>query len=131
MAILSVFVAALAGWMIGAVWYMSLAKAWMEAASIPVGADGKPEGGQSPALIAFGFAMIFLVAALMAHMFGRASITLWHAGLTTGLAVGAFFITPWIALNNSYCGRPAKLTLIDGGYAILACGVMGLILTLF
>lgn len=34
-------------------------------------------------------------------------------------------------INNAYGQRPFKLTLIDGGYAIFGCAVIGLVLGLF
>ena len=52
-------------------------------------------------------------------------------GLLAGLGVGLFFIAPWVAINNAYGQRPIALTVIDGGYAVLACSLMGLVLTLF
>lgn len=48
-----------------------------------------------------------------------------------GPGAGAFFIMPWIAMDYAYSARPRALTLIDGGYAIIGCGIIGLVLTLF
>jgi len=33
-------------------------------------------------------------------------------------------------INNAYTMRPFRLTVIDGGYAIIGCGLIGLVLTL-
>ena len=38
MGVVAVLVAAVAGFAMGAVWYMALARPWMKAAGIPVGA---------------------------------------------------------------------------------------------
>jgi hypothetical protein len=129
MGLLSVLLAAIAAFAAGAVWYMSLAKPWMKDVRMPLGADGKPEGGQDPKVMVFGFVMHLLVAGMMRHVFSLAGIDTAGAGLVAGLGVGLFFITPWIALNNAYAMRPRRLTLIDGGYATLACAIMGLVLT--
>lgn len=131
MEILNILVATVVAFAAGAVWYMKLAEPWMEAAAIPRDAEGKPEGGQSPKLFAIGFLCQLIVAAMMHYVFRLAGITGVVQGTLLGIGVGLFFITPWIALNNSYVMRPNRLTLIDGGYAALACGLMGLVLTLF
>ncbi|WP_406647201.1 DUF1761 domain-containing protein [Aliisedimentitalea scapharcae] len=131
MEFVSVIAAAAAGFALGAVWYGVLADQWMQAANIPRGEDGKPEGGQSPSLFAATFALQLIVAGMMRHVFALAGIDELAKGLVAGLGVGLFFISPWIAINNLYAGRPARLSLIDGGYATLACGAIGLVLSLF
>jgi hypothetical protein len=68
---------------------------------------------------------------MMRHIFGMAGIDSVDKGLIAGLGIGAFFIAPWVLINNAYAIRPFKLTLIDGGYAVLGCGIIGTILTLF
>jgi hypothetical protein len=47
MGFLAVIVAALAGFGVGAAWYMTLARPWMEATGIAMGADGRPAGGSA------------------------------------------------------------------------------------
>ena len=131
MEIINVIVAAVVAFAAGAVWYMKLADHWMEAAAIKKGRDGKPEGGDNPMLYGFTFLMQLIVAGMMRHVFELAGIDTLGKGLVAGLGIGLFFITPWIGINNAYGGRPAKLTMIDGGYATLACTIMGIILVLF
>lgn len=131
MGILSVIVAAIVGFAYGAVHYMTLAKPWMKAAGIPVGADGKPAGERSALpFILSGIAML-VVAGFMRHIFAMAGIDSPGKGLVSGLGIGLFFITPWTMINNAYPGRPFLLTVIDGAYATIGCGLMGLVLTLF
>ncbi len=131
MTILSIILAALASYALGAVWYMSLAKPWMAASGVPVGDDGKPVNSSSPVPYLISLVAMLIVATMMRYGFGVAGVEGVVGGLLGGIAIGAFFITPWIALNNDYSTRPMSLTVIDGGYAILGCGVMGLVLTLF
>lgn len=129
--IANVITATLVAFAAGAVWYMVLAEPWMDAAGIKRGADGKPEGGQTGSMFAVTFAMQLLVAGMMRHVFELGGIDTVGKGLLAGIGIGLFFISPWIAINNIYGMRPAKLTVIDGGYATLACAVMGVVLTLF
>jgi len=130
MEILNVIVAAVAAWVFGAIWYMSLARPWMAAAGIKAGEDGKPEGDAVLPYILSIVAML-IVAGMMRHMFAMSGIATVGAGLVGGLGVGLFFISPWIMINNAYGMRPFKLTMIDGGYATFGCAVMGAVLALF
>lgn len=130
MAFLSVIIAALAAWMFGAAWYMSLSKPWIEASGIKTGEDGKPEGNSPMPYILSAIAMV-IVSGMMRHTFASSGIDTIGKGLITGLGIGLFFIAPWIMINNAYGGRPFKLTLIDGGYATFGCAVIGLVLQLF
>jgi hypothetical protein len=131
MGFIAVIVAALAGFAVGAVWYIALSKHWIAASGIRLGPDGKPDGGGSamPFLVS-GLAML-VVAGFMRHVFAMSGIDTLGAGLVAGLGVGLFFITPWLAMDYAYAARPAKLTVIDGGYAVIGCAVMGAILGLF
>ena len=131
MGLLSVVVAALAGFGVGAVWYMSLSGPWMTAAGLRMGADGRPEGGSSPMPFVVALVAMILVAGMMRHVFAMSVIDTPGKGLLSGLGVGAFFVAPWLAMDYAYAMRPRTLTLIDGGYAVLGCGAIGLVLGLF
>lgn len=130
MGFLAVILAAAAGFAIGAGWYMALAKPWMTAAGIKQGPDGRPEG-HSPLPYVMAAVAMLLVSGMMRYMFALSGIDTIGEGLTSGLGVGLFFISPWIMINNAYGDRPFRLTIIDGGYATIGCAVIGLVLTLF
>lgn len=131
MGVVAVLVAALAGFAMGAAWYMSLAKPWMQAAGIPMDENGKPQGNGSPMPFVISAICMILVAGMMRHIFAMAGIDGPVKSLVAGLGIGAFFITPWVAMNYAYAMRPTKLAVIDGGYSILGAGVIGLVLGLF
>lgn len=130
MGFLGVLVAAIGGWLFGAVWYMALSKPWMEASGVPVGEDGKPVNSSSPIPYVISLICIVIVAGMMRHSFATAGIDTFGKGLVSGLGIGLFFITPWIVLNNAYSTKPFRLALIDGGYATFGCAVIGAILVL-
>lgn len=130
MEILSVLAAALGAFILGSVWYMVLADAWKTASGVPLDESGQPEGGMSMTIFGISFVLQLIVAGMMRHIFSLSGIDQVAEGFVAGLGVGLFFISPWIAINNLYAMRSPKLTLIDGGYATLACATMGLILTL-
>ncbi len=129
--IVNTLVAAVVAFAAGAVWYMKLADPWMTAAGVTRDASGQPEGGQNPMILAFTFVMQLVVAGMMRHILASSGIDSVGGGLVSGLGIGLFFITPWIAINNANAMRPPMLTIIDGGYATVACGLMGIVLTLF
>ena len=126
---ISVIVAAAAAFMLGAAWYSLLSKPWINASGIKCDENGNPIGGRMiTPFVMSGIAML-LVSGMMRHTFEMAAIDTMDKGLISGLGVGLFFISPWIMINNAYGMRPFKLTLIDGGYAVTGCGLIGLILT--
>lgn len=131
MAVLSVLIAALGGFVIGGVWYMALAKPWMAAAGIQSTPEGKPANGRSPLPFVISAITMILVAGMMRHMFAMAGIDSAAKGLLAGLGIGLFLIAPWTAMNYAYAMRPRALAIIDGGYAVIGCAVIGLILGLF
>ncbi len=128
---LNVLAAALGAFAFGAVWYMSMSKAWIAAAEITVDADGKPMGNASPMPFVIGLAAMVLVAGMMRHIFASSGIVTIGAGIISGAGIGAFLITPWVAMNYAFAMRKGSLTVIDGVNAIVGCAIMGLILTLF
>lgn len=131
MGFLAVIVAALGGFAIGAVYYGVLAGPWKQVSGVPLGEDGNPLNAKSPVPYATSFVCLLLVAGMMRHTLVTSGIDTIGAGLMTGVGVGAFFISPWLWLTNGYCMRPSRLSLIDSGYATIACGTVGAILPLF
>jgi hypothetical protein len=131
MEFVNVLAAAAGSWVFGAVWYMVLAKPWMAAAAIETGADGRPKNGSSPMPFVLSAICMILVAGLMRHVMSMSGLTTIRQGLMVGFGVGAFFISPWIMINNAYAMRPFKLTVIDGGYAVIGCSIIGVVLALF
>ncbi len=130
MGFVAVLVAGIAGWMFGAVWYMTFSKQWVDAVGIELDEKGRPIN-DGPKLYIISAIALIVVAGMMRHTFASAGIDTMGKGLITGLGVGLFFISPWILLNNSYGNRPMKLTIIDAGYATFGCAIVGLVLTFF
>ena len=127
MEILSVLVAAAAAYAFGAVWYMVMAKPWMEAAGLTE--DSINNKNPTPFIIS-GVAVV-LVAGMMRHMFATSNVSTPWEGLVSGFGLGLFIAVPWIATNYGFAQRPMKLTLIDGTYATVGCTLIGLVLMLF
>jgi Protein of unknown function (DUF1761) len=137
MEFLNVIAAALAAFAFGAVWYMSMSKPWIAAAEVQVDAQGRPtkgeghEGGSSPMPFVIGLIAMVLVAGMMRHMLATSGVTTIGGGAVSGLGVGAFFITPWVAMNYAFAMRKPALTVIDGVNSVVGCTIMGAVLNAF
>lgn len=132
MELISVLAATVGAYALGAVYYMKLSKPWLAATGLTLGPNGRPVGGNNGALpFVVGFFCTLIVAGMMRHVFSMAALDSPAAGMIGGFGVGAFLIAPWIVLNYTYSMRKSALMLIDGGYAVIGCTVIGLILTLF
>lgn len=131
MQILAVLAAAAGAYAFGAAWYMINAKAWMTAAGIPQTADGKPASGPDPIPFIISAVMVVVVAGMMRHVFVMAGLDTIGEGFMAGGGMGLFIVAPWIVTNYAYSQRPFTLTLIDGGYAVIGCTIIGVILSLF
>lgn len=131
MEFLNVLAAGIAAFAFGAVWYIAMAKPWMEAAGIEVTADGKPvnDGDKMPFVI--GLIGMVMAAGMMRHILGMAGITEMGKAVTAGLGIGLFSVMPWVAMNYAFGQRPFKLTLIDGVNVVAGCAIMAIVLTAF
>jgi hypothetical protein len=121
---LSVFVAALAGFVIGSLWYGPLfSKPWMRLTGM-----SKEKGAQASMPLVFGGAYVLnlLGAAGIAFLLGD------HGGVFSGLHVGAFtgffFIATAIGVIYLFEQRPLQLWFINAGYQVVNFAAMGAVL---
>ena len=131
----AVLVAAVAGWIIGAVWYGVLGKSWVAALGMTMeefkaqqaAKVGKPSG-QLPFLLAFAAAIImaWVLAGMIGHL-GPGQVTLKNGVISAAFAWLGFIATT-LTVNNAFTGRKFMLTVIDGGYWLTVLIVMGAII---
>ncbi|MCG6883671.1 MAG: DUF1761 domain-containing protein [Silicimonas sp.] len=131
MDLFSVLLAGIAAWIFGAVWYSIFAKPWMADSRVPLDDKGIPVNRTAPLPYILAIIAMIVVAGMMRHAFAMTGIDGLGKGIVAGLGIGAFFISPWIMINNGYSARPFRLTLIDGGYATFGCAIIGAVLVLF
>jgi len=131
MEFVNVVVAAGAAFAFGAVWYMSMSKAWIAAAEVPVDANGRPQGNGSMMPFGIGLIAMVVVAGMMRHVFAMSGLTTIGGGVMGGAGIGAFLITPWVAMNYAFGMRKPMLTVIDGVNIIVGCTIMGAVLNAF
>lgn len=127
MGLLSVFVAALAAWVFGAIWYGVIGKQWMAAS----GLTEETIDRKNPAPYIVSFVCALLVAGMFRHVLATSSLEGVGASAVTGLGMGLFIAAPWIATNVMFSQRPKALIWMDGAYPAVGMTLMGLVFALF
>ena len=127
---LSIVVAALAGVGVGAIWYMVLGTAWLDALG-KTEDDIKGSGAAQamPFIIALvaDLVMAIMLAGLMGHL-GDVSV---RGGLISGFFIWVGFVITTMGVNHAFSGASPKLTAIDGGHWLAVLLVMGAIIGAF
>lgn len=131
---LAIVVAAVAGWLVGAVWYMVLGKVWQEAVGMTaekMKRAQKQPGFYLPFIYAFlaQVVMAWVLAGLIAHL-GPGQFTVKN-GVISGAFCWLGFVITTILVNNSFAQRDRRLLLIDGGHWLAVLLLMGAILGAF
>jgi hypothetical protein len=124
---IAVVVAAIASFAVGAVWYIALGSQWISALG-----RTREQVGSGPVPFIFGFISMLVMAYFMAlvtpALFGPTTI---GSGLLAGAHMWLGFGLTTLVLNHRYQGMPWRLTVIDGGYLLLALLAQGLVIGLF
>ena len=128
MEFLSVIVAGAAAWVFGAVWYMALSKPWMAANGLT---EDRIKASASPLPYVVSLVMAILVAGMTRHILASAGITTLGGGLMVGAGLGLFVALPWMVNNVLFSFRDKSLIWIDGGYPVIGCTIIGVVLMLF
>ena len=128
---LAVIIAALAGFGVGAVWYMVLGGAWMRAldkteADIKGGAVAAQSLPFAIALIA-DLVMAIMLAGLMGHL-GDVTV---KGGAISGLFIWVGFVITTMGVNHAFSRAKPMLTLIDGGHWLAVLLIMGAVIGAF
>jgi Protein of unknown function (DUF1761) len=135
---LAIIIAAVAGWLIGAGYYMLLAKQWVTAQGRTIedfqrhaAAAKGTSAAWMPYLLAFlaELVMAWVLAGLLAHL-GAGQVTVWN-GIVSALFVWLGFVATTVAVNNMFGMRKPALSVIDSGHWLLVLLVMGAILGAF
>ena len=127
---LAILLAGIAGYMFGAVYYGTLANAWLDALGKTkeevMGPDGK--GSKLPFVLAAiaALVMAFVLAGTIGHL-GAGQVTLRN-GIISGAFVWAGFIATTVTVNNAYQGQSFKLTMIDAGHWLGVLIIQGAVL---
>ena len=117
---LAVLVAAIAYWLLGALWYSKVlfAKKWLGYTKIN---PDDPEAKKGMGLM-FGGSLVMMVLTSigLAILISRLELTAcWMSGLKLGAITGLLFGTTAISISYLYEKRPSGLYLINCGYTVL------------
>lgn len=121
---LSVFVAALSGFVIGSIWYGPLfGKPWMRYSGMT-----KEKGAQANMAVTFGGAYLLNLVAAAGIALQNGAHTGWLFGLHIGLMAAVFFIATALGVIYLFEQRPFKLWLINAGYQVVNFAAMGAVI---
>lgn len=127
---LAIVVAAVAGWLVGAVWYGVLfCKPWQAANNIVP--DKTRAVSPLPFILVFvaQLVMAWVLAGVLGHL-GPGQVTIKNGVISAAFLWLGFVITT-MAANNTFAGRKPMLLLIDGGHWLVVLAVMGAVIGAF
>lgn len=131
---LAVFIAALAGFGFGTVYYMSLARPWMDAVGwTPEQQAAHVKGELNPSKAPFAIAIVanLIMAWVLAGVIGHMGTVTIRSGLISAAFVWFGFVVTTLAVNYAFTARKPMLTVIDGGHWLGALLVMGAVIGAF
>jgi hypothetical protein len=125
----AVLIAAVAAWIAGAAWYMSLSKPWQAAVGMTpekmAAAKSNPYAWVPFVLVFLGHVvMAWTLAGILGH-FGALSV---KDGVITGALCWFGFVLTSMVVNNAFAMRSYRLTAIDGGHYLVVLVLMGAII---
>lgn len=120
--LLTIALAALAFFVVGAVWYGVLfGKAWQKAAGL---SDAELQGSNMALIFGLTLAFELLIALVLAHQFAMTGAS-DRAIMMISIGFGAFVMTPAIGINYLYQRKSGRLFAIDAGHFVLGMAAMG------
>jgi len=120
----SVFVAALAGFVVGSLWYGPLfGRTWQSVTGLT-----KEAGSRISMPVTFGGAYLLNLIAAAGIALQNGAHTGWLFGLHVGLMGAAFFIAPALGVIYLFEQRPFRQWLVNAGYQLVNFSAMGAII---
>ena len=130
---LAILIAAVVGWLAGAVWYMALGQRWVAAQGKTMeefkarqtALKGTP-GAWVPFALAFlaNLVMAWVLAGMVGHL---GSVTI-RSAVISALFTWAGFVLTTIVVNYSFGGRGYALAAIDSGHWLIVLVLMGVVI---
>jgi hypothetical protein len=126
---LAVFAAAVAGFIVGMVWYGILGEKWMAALGkskdelLP---DGKPPVAAMATSFVCELVMAWILAGLIGHI-GAATI---RGGIISAFFIWLGFVATTQLVNHRYGRYSLSLTIIDAGHWLAVLVAMGIVIGL-
>jgi hypothetical protein len=127
---IAIMIAALAGFGLGAVWYMVLARPWLHAVG-KTEAELKAEGPTRVVTFVLAIVALFVMAWMLAGIMGHLGQISIRGGVISGFLVWLGFVITSMGVNHAFSGASTKLTLIDGGYWLAVLLIQGAVIGAF
>ncbi len=122
MSILTIFLAALAFFVVGALWYGVLfARPWQRAAGL---SDETIASTNMPFVFALAFAFELLISLVLAHQYAMTGPS-DRAKMMIAIGYGVGIMVPAIGITYLFLRKPGHLFLIDAGHFIVGMAAMG------
>ncbi len=122
---LSVIMASLAAFVIGALWYSPIlfGKAWQKELKLK---DEDIKNANMPLIFGMSFIFMFIAAFVMDMFIGKEATLV--SGIAAGTLVGVAWIATSIGITYLFARKSFRLIFIDSGYFVVYFIVMGAIL---
>lgn len=121
---LAVVIAAIAFFMVGALWYGALfGKPWQREAGI----TEAPQGRQVAKIMGLTFAFELLVVLMLDHTIARTGAS-GHVIMMIATGFGLSIMTPAIGINYLHQRKSLTLFLIDAGHFVVGMAAAGAVL---
>jgi len=126
---LAVAVAAIAYWVLGAVWFGVLfTKPWMELENIPTEQVAAMKGAAAAFPYIMSFVLNLIIAFVLAQLCAWRNATTAARGASLGVLLWIGIVGPITYTTNMYEMRSLNLFLINEGYVLVGLFLMGAIL---
>jgi hypothetical protein len=125
---LAILPAAIASWLLGAVWYGVLGKPWMAALGVTQAELLGPSGKPSPVPFILSFLAEIVMALILSGIIGHVGPPTVKTGLISGALCWLGFVATTLVVNNAYAKRRPMLSLIDGGHWLAVLLVQGAVI---
>jgi hypothetical protein len=128
---LAVLVAAVAYFMLGAIWYSKalFAPRWAKLVGLDMNSDSNKKG--LGAMMMGSFMLIIITCVALALLVVRLDLFVFTSALKLGLITGLCFATTAVSISFIYEKRPMALYFIDCGYHLVGHIVAAIILVMW
>ena len=122
---IAVLGAALAGFVIGGLWYGPLlGKAWQAESGL---SDEAMKNANMPKIFGLTFVLNLIASCILGHVMATSGHPGLHISAMIGFGVGLGFVATSIGVNYLFARKSLKLFLIDAGYWTVVYTAMGAI----
>lgn len=128
---IAVIIAALAGFGLGAIWYMVLARPWMHAIGKTEAECKQQQGSAKVVPFAISILALFIMALMLAGVMGHLGDITIRGGVISGFFMWLGFVITTMGVNHAFSGAKPMLTLIDGGYWLAVLLIQGAVIGAF